>query len=260
VSQHPYLSLVVPAFNEAGSIARTLAAIRSFLDAQPYTYQVVLASDGDDDTPRIATEIAESWPNLILSLESGRHGKGYGIRRGVALASGEIIGFFDADYKTPIEEVDKVLPWFSQGYDLVIGSRALAASRIERAQRWYRRVGSRGFALLMHAIVGLPEIHDTQCGFKFFTRRAALDIFSRTRIDGYMCDIEVLWLASHLGYRVMEVGIRWRDDGDSRLELVRGNMRNVRDLVRIRFTSADPNKRPAGAMVPIGEPSIPSDV
>lgn len=249
VPQSPYLSIIVPAFNEAGSIRRTFSAMRAFLDAQDYDYQVILASDGDDETPSIAAEIAAEWPNLTLSIESGRHGKGHGVRRGVALATGEFIGFFDADYKTPIEEVTKVLPWLTQGFDVAIGSRALAGSRIDRAQRWYRRAGSRGFATLMHAIVGLPDIRDTQCGFKFFTRRAALDIFARARIDGYMCDIEILWLATQLGYRIKEVGIHWSDDGDSRLELVSGNLRNVRDLLRVRFGTEIPRK--AATAVPL---------
>lgn len=235
----------MPAYNEAGAIRGALSAMRAFLDAQRYHYEVILASDGNDETPTIAYELARQWPNLILSLHAGRHGKGHGVRRGVALATGEVIGFVDADYKTPIEEVTTILPWLSDGFDLVIGSRALAESHIERRQPWYRRIGSRGFAVLMHGIVGLPDVRDTQCGFKFFTRRAARDIFARTRIDGYMCDIEILCLASHLGYRVKEVGIRWSDDGDSRLELVRGNLRNVMDLLRIRFGTDLPKTRPA---------------
>jgi dolichyl-phosphate beta-glucosyltransferase len=87
----------------------------------------------------------------------------------------------------------------------------------------------------MRAIVGIDAVCDTQCGFKFFTRACAREIFSRTRIDGYMCDVEILWLAARLGYRVREVGILWSDDGDSRLQLVRGNIRNFLDLFRIRF-------------------------
>lgn len=94
----------------------------------------------------------------------------------------------------------------------------------------------------MHAIAGLPEIIDTQCGFKFFTRRAATDIFSRTQIDGYMCDVEMLYLAGQLGYKVKQVGIRWSDDGDSRLQLVRGNVQNVIELLRIRFQSSRPQQ------------------
>ena len=209
--------------------------MRAFLDAQTYSYEVILASDGDDSTPEIARTIARDWPNLVLSLAQGRHGKGHGLRRGAALANGRIVGFLDADYKTPIEELDKLLPWLSGGFELAIGSRAAAGSNIDRAQRWYRRIGSRAFGLVMHAIIGLHDIQDTQCGFKFFTRRAAQEIFSRTQVDGYMCDIEILWLAERLGYRIKEVGISWSDDGDSRLELLRGNMRNMRELLQIRF-------------------------
>jgi len=250
VPQPPYLSIILPAYNEAASIRRTLTLLRSFLDAQAYRYEVILASDGNDETPEIASDIAAGWPELKLSAETGRHGKGHGIRRGAAMASGEVVGFVDADYKTPIEELNGLLPWLAEGFDVVIGSRGVAASRVERAQRWYRRWGSRGFGLLMHAVVGLPEITDTQCGFKFFSRRAAAVIFSRAQIDGYMCDVEFLYLANQCGYRVKEVGIRWSDDGDSRLELVRGNVRNVIDLLRVRFNSAANRYQPAVVPLP----------
>jgi len=235
LSIDPYLSVILPAYNEAASIGRALAAMRTFLEDQGYAYEVIVAADGDDATPEIVCQAARDWPQLRLSAERGRHGKGHGIRRGMALASGEIVGFLDADYKTPIDEATKLLPWLRQGYDVVIGSRALDDSRIEVHQPWYRRWGSRGFALVMHGIVGLHHIRDTQCGFKFFQRGAALEIFRRARIDGYMCDVEILWLAEQLRYQVKEVGIRWRDDGDSRLQLVQGNLRNFVDLLRIRF-------------------------
>jgi glycosyltransferase involved in cell wall biosynthesis len=226
---------VLPAFNEGAAIHKTLTSMRAFLDQQPYSYQLIVAADGDDDTPEQVAALAREWPALQLTAESGRRGKGHGLRRGMALATGQVVGFIDADYKTPIDEIANVIPWFDHGYDLVVGSRALSDSRIEQYQPLYRRLGSRAFALAMHAIVGLHDIHDTQCGFKFFTRQAAIDIFSRCRIDGYMCDVEILWIAERLGCRVKEVGILWRDDGDSRLQLVSGNARNALDLFRIRF-------------------------
>jgi dolichyl-phosphate beta-glucosyltransferase len=149
-------------------------------------------------------------------------------------AKGSIIGFMDADYKTPIEEIEKMLPWLGNGYEIVIGSRALRGSQIEVPQPFYRRWGSQLFGVVMHALVGLPDIVDTQCGFKFFTRKAALDIFSRQKVDGYMFDIEILCLSERLGYQVKEVPIRWINDPDSRLQLVRGNLRNLRELLDIR--------------------------
>jgi len=221
--------------------------MQTFLDAQSYEYQVILASDGDDATPEIAAEIAATWPNLLITAEPGRQGKGHGIRRGVALANGDVIGFLDADYKTPIEEVTKLLPALEEGFDLVIGSRGLASSRISQRQPWYRRVGSRAFGIVMHAIIGLHQIRDTQCGFKFFSRKAADEIFPLTRVDGYMCDVEYLWLAATLGYRIKEVGIRWSDDGDSRLELFSGNLRNCLELLRIRFGTYALGSTPASA-------------
>ena len=235
MSPSPFLSVVLPAFNEGAAIQKTLASMRAFLDQQAYSYQIIVAADGDDDTPEQVQALAHEWPALQLTAERGRHGKGHGLRRGMALATGQIVGFLDADYKTPIDEIANVIPWFDQGYDLVVGSRALSDSRIEQYQPLYRRLGSRAFALGMHAIVGLHQIRDTQCGFKFFTRQAAIEIFSRCRIDGYMCDVEILWIAERLGCRVKEVGIVWRDDGDSRLQLVSGNARNALDLFRIRL-------------------------
>lgn len=235
MSSGVYLSVVLPAYNEARSIRNTLTAMREYLDRQGYTYEIVVASDGDDNTPEIVQEIAKDWPALKLTAQPGRHGKGHGLRRGMRLTSGEIVGFIDADYKAPIDELTHLLPWLQQGYDLVAGSRGLGESKIERAQPRYRQIGSRAFGLVMHALIGLRHVKDTQCGFKFFTRPCADAIFSRTKIDGYMCDVEILVLAQKLKFKVKEVGIRWRDDGDSRLELVRGNLQNVRDLLRIRL-------------------------
>src|SRR5687768_13116841 len=111
-----YLSVVLPAYNEAGSIRSTLTAMRSFLDRQGYTYEIIVAADGDDETPAIVSELARDWPVLKLTAETGRHGKGHGVRRGMRLATGQIVGFIDADYKTPIDEISGFLPWFEAGY------------------------------------------------------------------------------------------------------------------------------------------------
>ena len=162
------------------------------------------------------------------------------IRNAVERANGQIIGFIDADYKTPIDEIEKILPWFSEGYDLVFGSRAVPGSTIENPQKWYRRLGSWGFGKCMHLLCGLWHVHDTQCGFKFYRAPVAHDLFPRLRVDGYMFDVDLLYLAQRRGYRMREVGIRWRDDGDSRLALVSGNWRNLVDLFRIRFGRRSP--------------------
>jgi dolichyl-phosphate beta-glucosyltransferase len=231
----PYLSLIVPAYNEVQSIQATLADFQSYLGRAGHSYEIIVAADGDDGTRELVAGMAARDRRLSVLGSAERGGKGRGIRLGVARARGQIIGFADADNKTPITELDRLLPWLTQGFDLVIGSRTMADSRIEVPQPLHRRLGSRAFALAMHLVIGMWSIRDTQCGFKFFQRDVARDLFRRQRIDGYMFDVEVLYLARRAGYRIKEVGVRWRDDGDSRLRLVAGNWRNMIDIFRIRF-------------------------
>jgi dolichyl-phosphate beta-glucosyltransferase len=248
LSSAPFLSIIVPAYNEVRSIGGTLLAIRAHLEARGLTHEIIVSADGDDGTRELVGKMALEDPRLRVIGESRRGGKGRGIREGVARARGQVIGFVDADYKTPIEALDRLLPVFDEGFDLVIGSRAMEDSRIERQQSMLRRVGSRAFGLAMHAIIGLRGIRDTQCGFKFFRGEVARDLFSRQRVDGYMFDVEVLHLAVRSGYRIKEVGVRWRDDGDSRLQLVAGNWRNMLDILKIRFSRYP--ARPEAAVVP----------
>ena len=243
----PYLSLVVPAFNEAASIARTLGLMRDYLERRqpPLAWEVIVSADGTDGTRERAAEFAGGDRRFTVIGAPERRGKGRGVREGVLLARGRVIGFVDADYKTPMEELEKVLPAFDQGYEVVIGSRRVGDSKIVRPQKLYRRVGSLVFARIMRAVVGLYGVADTQCGFKFFTREAARRIFSMQRIDGYMFDVEILRLAKRLGYDIKEVGVRWQDDGDSRSPMVSGTIRHARDLLRIRMLKYPADPAPA---------------
>jgi dolichyl-phosphate beta-glucosyltransferase len=243
----PSVSLILPAYNEAQTIRHTLEEATAYLSDRALEYEVLVVAEGDDGTGDIVAELAASNPRLRVLGGRERRGKGHAIRAAVAVAQMEVIGFADADNKTPICELDRVLPWLGK-YDLVIGSRAQPDSVVEKRQKWYRQIGSRGFWVLMQLVVGLPGIRDTQCGFKFFDGDVARDLFGRQQIDGYMFDVEVLYLASQSGYRIKEVGVRWRDDGDSRLQLIQGNVRNVMDILGIRFGK----KRPAVAVVHSG--------
>jgi dolichyl-phosphate beta-glucosyltransferase len=231
----PRVSVVVPAYNEVKSIAPTLQDICDYFARKAYDFEIIVAADGDDGTRELVRELGKSDRRISVIGSAERRGKGRGVREGMLQAAGDIVGFVDADNKTPINEFDKFEPQFAAGYDVVIGSRAMRESRVERPQPLYRRVGSKVFAFGMHTLVGLRGIADTQCGFKFFTRAAASAVFGRQRVDGYMFDVEILYLSLALKYRIAQVPVRWRDDGDSRLELVRGNARNLADLLRIRF-------------------------
>jgi dolichyl-phosphate beta-glucosyltransferase len=229
------LTIVMPAYNEGKRIGLALEKTLAYLDRQPFASQVIVVDDGShDNTIQVIEDYARASNLRLLRNESNR-GKGYSIRRGVAEATGRYVGFADADYKTPIEEFDKLLPWLQDGFDVVIGSRGLQESRIEVAQPLYRQLGSKAFAAVMHLLIGLSEIHDTQCGFKFFRREVALDVFSRQQVDGYMFDVESLAIAEGLGYRIKQVPIRWHNDADSRYKVVSGTLRNLAELIRIRL-------------------------
>src|SRR5215469_3339446 len=230
----PDVSLILPAYNEARVIPQTIAEAARYFDGRGLRYEIIVAADGSDGTRDTVRALARENPRLSAIGHDERRGKGRGIREAVALAGGRFIGYADADNKVPIVEFDKFRPWLERGIEVVIGTRRGAAV-IERPQPLYRRLGSQGFLWFMQTVVGLPGINDSQCGFKFFQRAAAKELFARQKINAYMFDVEILAIARRLDYRIQQVPVRWRDDADSRLDLVRGNLRNVRDIFRIGF-------------------------
>jgi len=229
------VSLIIPAYNEVQRIAKTVLEAVDYFGAQQQACEIIVAADGTDGTREAVQALVPAHPCIRVIGNPRRSGKGRGIREAVRLATGDIIGFSDADNKTPITEFAKMRPPLQEGIEVVIGSRGLRESQIEKRQALYRRVGSRGFGIFMRATVGLRGIADTQCGFKFFLGDVARDLFARQQIDGYMFDVEILYIAQQRGYRIEQVPVRWRDDGDSRLNLVAGNLRNVRDILGIRW-------------------------
>jgi dolichyl-phosphate beta-glucosyltransferase len=229
------VSLVIPAYNEASRIQTTVLEAIEYFRGRQQPCEIIVSADGTDGTREAAQQLVSAHPNIRVIGSPQRRGKGHGIRQAVRIATGTVVGFADADNKTPITEFDKIEPLLRAGTEVVIGSRGLRGSRIERPQPLYRRLGSRAFGIVMHTVVGLPGIRDTQCGFKFFQGDVARELFRRQQIDGYMFDVEILFIARQRGYRIEEVPVRWRDDGDSRLNLVMGNLRNMRDVLGIRW-------------------------
>ncbi len=238
MADQPYLSLILPAYNEVGRIRQAIEWTQAYLEKRGLSHEILVVADGDDGTREVVRDLAAHDPRLQVHGSVERRGKGHGVRLGVRHSRGRFIGFFDADYKVPVEEIDKVLPLLESGCDVVIGSRRRDGAQIEKAQPLYRRLGSLAFARVVHLLIGLKDVRDTQCGFKFFRGPVAHDLFARQRIDGYMFDVEVLYLAARSGYRIREVGVRWRDDGDSRSKPVFDNFKYMKDILRIRFGRA----------------------
>lgn len=241
MSEPPHLSLVVPAYNEERRLAPTLGRILNYLGERPYTSEVIVVSDGSrDGTARVAGEAFAGLPQdgRVRGRFIEYHpnaGKGRAVRTGVLATTGRYVAFTDADLSTPIEEVNRALEHVASGqYLLVIGSRAAAGAEIARTQPGYRRLGARFFNLWRDGIVGLRGLKDTQCGLKVFDGAVARFIFGRQRIDGFMFDVETMFIAQRLGLPILELGVKWADDPDTRVRWTSG-FRMVPDLLRIRL-------------------------
>jgi len=230
------LSFVIPAYQEGGRIAATLEAALSYLAEQALAGEVVVVDDGStDDTAAAVAEYAESHPMVRLLRNEANRGKGYSVRRGMLEARGETVLFSDADGSTPFEETEKLLAALDgRGADVAIGSRELPGSDLARPQPWHRRAMGGVFRNLVRLLV-VGGFRDTQCGFKAFRRQAAQDVFRRQTLDGFAFDVEVLFIARRLGYRVVEVPVRWLDSVPSRVRMMSDPLRMLLDLARIRL-------------------------
>lgn len=226
---------MIPAYNEDQRILPTLERVRDYLAAQNYTWSVTLVSDGSKDrTVEIAHEFATRNPGFHVIEYQPNRGKGYAVRRGMLEVEGDRILFSDADLAAPIEEVEKLLVHMEKGADVAIGSRPLKESNLEIRQPLYREYLGRAFNFAVQTLA-IRGIKDTQCGFKLFTQKAARDIFSRCKLDGFSFDFEALMVARDLGYRIDEVPIRWRHQEGSKVVLMRDGPRMLRDLVKLRL-------------------------
>jgi len=228
-----HLSVVIPAYNEEPRIEATLTSICAYLRNQPYPSEVIVVDDGSRD--RTAGRAAEALRGVerqaILRLPRNK-GKGAAVREGVRKAAGEFILVSDADLSTPITEIDKFWPWMDQGYDVVIGSRAIAGADIQIRQSLLRELMGKTFNLFVRGLI-MTGIPDTQCGFKLFRREAAKRVFAVAAIDGFSFDVEALYLCRRV-HRIRQVPVIWRNSPHSKVRLVRGSCQMLSDLYKIR--------------------------
>lgn len=233
-----HLSVVVPAYNEEARLTLTLPHLWKALKRRIADFEIIVVDDGSTDgTAAVVTRFAEDHPDVRLIRYVNNRGKGYAVRTGILAAAGKYILFSDADLSTPVREVTKLLRTLEEGFDVAIGSRARSESRIIRYQPAYRVLMGKTFNKIVR-LLAVRGINDTQCGFKCFTRRAAREVFSDCRIDGFSFDVEALYLARMKGFRIREVGVLWRNDPQSKVHPVRHSMQMLRDIMLIRLYSA----------------------
>jgi len=232
------LSVVVPAFNEARRIGRTIERLQQYLRTLPEPTEIIIVDDGSrDGTAAIVSAHAAPQPPVRLLQSAQNLGKGASVRRGVLAAAHQQVLFTDADLATPIEEVTKLRRALRSGADVAVASRRLAASDVQLGQPWPRRVAGALFSKLVSTLL-LPGISDSQCGFKLFTHAAAQDLFSHLWIDGFSFDVELLVLARKRRYRVAEVPVVWKDGDQTHVRLLRDSLAMLRDVGRVRLRAA----------------------
>lgn len=244
----PYLSLIIPAYNEGTRLGETLRAVVEYLSECEYAWELLVVDDGSaDNTLALARDFAHRRGCAAIRIIANPHrGKAYAVRTGVAASYGKIVGFTDADLATPIDTIAAVFPLFAGGADVVIGSRE-SRGAVRQDEPAYRHVMGRVFNLLVQ-VVALPGIQDTQCGFKFFRGPVARDLFAAARlyaddappprgpaVTGF--DVELLYLARRKGYHISDVPVRWQYIAESKVSPIRDTLRNFRDLLMVRVNS-----------------------
>ncbi|MCI0422160.1 MAG: glycosyltransferase family 2 protein, partial [Acidobacteria bacterium] len=232
----PLLSIIVPAYNEARRIPRTLEILRQYLDGKGWRAEVIVVNDGSsDDTLAVVEKFRGQWDALRLLDNGDNRGKGFSVRSGALDAQGEVILFTDADLSAPITEMPKLVdPILKGDCDVTFGSRAVDRSLIGVHQSPFRETSGRIFNLFVQGLTGLP-FKDTQCGFKAFRRQRAVPVFQRQRIMGFGFDPEILYIAKKRGLRLREIPVRWDHVEGTTVRFLKDSCQMFLDLLLIRW-------------------------
>ena len=230
--KRPFLSIIIPAYNEERRLPTTLPQVAAFVEAQDYDVEVLVVDNASTDrTAEIVQEFAARYPFISL-LREERRGKGAAVKKGMLAGRGEFLFICDADLAMPIEEVRKFLPPVLTDFDVAIASREAPGAR-RYNEPFYRHLMGRVFNLIVR-LLAVPGIQDTQCGFKCFRREVARDLFAVQTLDGFGFDVEILYVARRRGYRIVEVPINWYYGENSRVNPLRDAWRMFREVLQVR--------------------------
>ncbi len=239
-----YLSVILPSYNEAKNISKgVLENVIAYLQNAPFEWELILADDGSTDgTTQKLQDFAAKQKNVrVLALP--HKGKGPTVIEALQQANGEVRLFSDFDQATPLAEVEKLLPFVTKGYDVVIGSREVHGSERKR-EPFHRHLMGKGFNFFVN-LIAISGIHDTQCGFKLFTKKAVNALTDKVVVyagKGKMTgaftgafDVELLYLAKKYRFRIAEVPIIWTYAKTDRVDPIKDSLRMLKDIMRIRI-------------------------
>ncbi len=233
----PFLSIIIPAYNEEQRLPDTLEQVLTFLQSQSYQSEILVVENASEDgTLKVAKEFAEQHHRESLPIQVIHEpvkGKGSAVRRGMLLASGDYLFMCDADLSMPVKEINRFFPPAVDGVDITIASRE-AMGAVRYNEPTYRHLVGRIFNTLIR-VLALPDLNDTQCGYKCFKANVAEDLFRDMTIPGWSFDVEILYLAQKRGYRVKEIPIHWYYNPDSHISVAKDSIRMALDIFKIRF-------------------------
>ncbi len=228
------LSVIVPAYNEEYRITQTLEDIHNILSSHSFDYEILVMNDGStDNTVEVVKALGERIPKLILIHNEENHGKGWVTRQGMLIATGDICLFMDADNSMRIVEIFKMLPYFEQGFDIVIGSRFIPGSKIAVRQSWLRTFLSRIWRIIVRVLISV-DVTDSQCGFKAFTEKAVKIVFPKQTIFRWAFDIEILTIARKNKLKIKEVPITCFNNVESHINFS-GMAKMMLEIIQIKL-------------------------
>lgn len=230
-----YLSIVIPAYNEATRLPASLEKIHAFLQSQPYTAEIIVVENGSsDDTLILVQDLQAKIDNLIVIHEE-RRGKGWAVKRGMQISSGQYRFICDADLSMPIEELPRFFPPLLEDAPVVIASREAPGAK-RYAEPQYRHIIGRAFNWMVRLLL-LPDLQDTQCGFKCFRADVVEKVFPLVTISGWTFDVEALFIARRMGYIIHEIPIPWYYNSHSNIRVLRDSLQMGSDLFKIRWNA-----------------------
>jgi dolichyl-phosphate beta-glucosyltransferase len=232
-NSEPYLSLVIPAYNEEQRIGNTLQGMIDYCRERPYTVEIIVVDDGSsDNTSRVVETYKGRGPELEVIRYEPNKGKGHAVKTGMLATRGEYALFADADMSTPIEMLERFEPLMEAGADVIIGTRKVAQATVARHQPFYRENMGKVFTWLSNTVLGL-KVSDFTCGFKCFSRKTVEPVFKRQTVWGWGYDTEIIYLASKLGYRINEIPVVWYNDEATRVRLWKHVFTSFAELIAI---------------------------
>ncbi len=226
----PFLSIIIPAHNEAARLPKTIERLQHFFQDYPWTLEVIPVIQGTDETSSFICELAKIDSRIKPLIDPLGRGKGRAVRAGVEQAQGDIVLFIDADLSVPPYCLAQLIEQFqaTPSCHILIGNRYHPQSKITHPQTWHRRVLSRSFNFFLRA-QRLTKFRDTQCGCKLFRRDVAKILFSYVLINGFAFDVEILLLAKNFGYQILEAPVEWSDGGYSHFRIFSDGLQTLED-------------------------------